>query len=154
MIDLVKKFFSRPEDSNSGHTPEGTPHDIRIATCALLLEMASIDGEFDETEKDHIISILKNNYDLSDEVANALLEQSNKKLEQSIDLWRFAQLINHKYSQAEKIQVIEMVWRIAYADGSLDKHEDYLVHKMANLLRLSHKQLIDAKLKVKEEMME
>jgi uncharacterized tellurite resistance protein B-like protein len=50
----------------------------------------------------------------------------------------------------EKLQIIENVWRIAYADGRLDKHEDYLVHKLATLLRLSHKQLIEAKLKAKQ----
>ena len=44
--------------------------------------------------------------------------------------------------------IVEMVWKIAYADGFLDKHEDYLVHKLANLLRLTHKQLIDVKLKI------
>ena len=49
----------------------------------------------------------------------------------------------------EKLQVIELVWEIAYADGLLDKHEDYLVHKLADLLRLTHQQLIEAKLKAK-----
>jgi uncharacterized tellurite resistance protein B-like protein len=43
-----------------------------------------------------------------------------------------------------------MIWRIAFADGNLDKHEDYLVHKLAKLLRLTHKQLIEAKLRAKE----
>ncbi len=46
--------------------------------------------------------------------------------------------------------MVELVWDIAYADGSLDRHEDYFVHKLANLLRLTHRQLIDAKLRVKD----
>jgi uncharacterized tellurite resistance protein B-like protein len=72
-------------------------------------------------------------------------------LKNSNDLWRFASLINKNYSIEEKESIMEMIWRVAYADGHLDKHEDYLVHKMAKLLRLSHKQLIEAKLEVKTQ---
>ena len=57
-------------------------------------------------------------------------------------------LINQNYSIEEKIRIIEMIWKLAYTDGKLDKHEDYLVHKLARLLRLTHKQLIEAKFKV------
>jgi uncharacterized tellurite resistance protein B-like protein len=79
-----------------------------------------------------------------------LLEASNEELKGSIDLWQFTNLINHNYSIEEKIRVVEMVWNVVYADGKLDKHEDYLVHKLATLFRLTHKQLIEAKLKVKK----
>ena len=151
MIDMVKRFFSKNQGDNFELQKGGSAHDIRIATCALLLEMSTIDGEFSETEKQKILSILKTDFHLSDDHATALLEASNEEREQSVDLWRFAQLINHNYTIEEKNQVIEMIWHIAYADGNLNKHEDYLVHKLAKLLRLSHKQLIDAKLKVKAE---
>ena len=70
-------------------------------------------------------------------------------MNRSIDLWQFTNLINQNYSTDEKLQIIETMWKIVYADGRLDKHEDYLVHKLSNLLRLTHKQLIDAKLRVK-----
>jgi uncharacterized tellurite resistance protein B-like protein len=76
------------------------------------------------------------------------MKAADDELERSIDLWQFAKLINENYSTDEKIKVIETVWQVIYTDGVLDKHEDYLVHKLAKLLRLSHKQLIDAKLKV------
>ncbi len=85
---------------------------------------------------------------MSDEHAAALIESANKELEKSIDLWQFTNLINQNYSKEEKLQIIETVWKIVYTDGRLDKHEDYLIHKLAKLLRLSHKELIDAKLKV------
>jgi len=148
MIDLVKKFFGRSTKDDPSDQEKGANHDIRIATCALLLEMCSIDGEFSGAEKDSIISILKWEYNLSDEHAMALIEVSNEELKGSIDLWRFTNLINQNYSEEEKIRVIEAIWRVVYADGKLAKHEDFLVHKLANLLRLTHKQLIDAKLRV------
>ena len=147
MIVKLKKFFGKSSDRPMDKK-ETTVHDIRIAACALFLEMATIDGSFSESERERIISILRNDYDLSDEHATALIEAADEELKKSIDLWHFTNLINQNYSKDEKLEIIETVWKVVYADGRLDKHEDYLVHKLAKLLRLSHKELIDAKLKV------
>lgn len=148
MIDLTKKIFGKSKQDDTGNQKRENCHDIRVATCAILLEMANIDGEFSDAERDKIISILKRDYQLSDEHAAELIETSKGELKQSIDLWQFTNLINQNYSAEEKIRIIEMIWKIVYTDGTLDKHEDYLVHQLANLLRLNHKQLIDAKLKI------
>ncbi len=148
MIDLLKKFFTKSTNEASAGKSVRTSRDVRLATCALLLEMANIDGKFSELEKESIVEALRNNYQLSGEHAAALMKAAEDELEKSIDLWQFAKLINENYSTEEKIKVIETVWHVVYTDGILDKHEDYLVHKLAKLLRLSHKQLIDAKLKV------
>lgn len=148
MIDLVKKFFGKSRRDVSEGEKKTTSHDVRIATCALLLEMAHIDGEFSEPEEESIINIIKKDYELSDEHAAALIEAADEELKSSIDLWKFAKLINQNYSTDEKIQIIEMIWRVIYTDGKLDRHEDYLVHKLAKLLRLTHEELIDAKMKV------
>ncbi|TFG92648.1 MAG: TerB family tellurite resistance protein [Syntrophobacterales bacterium] len=151
MIDIVKKFFGKKtKDGPAGK--EESIHDIRIATCALLLEMSQIDGEFSESEREGILSIIKREYEVDDEHITAIIETADKELKGSLDLWQFTNLINHNYTQEEKIKIIEMVWHIAYTDGRLDKHEDFLVHKIANLLRLTHRQLIDAKIKVREGM--
>ena len=154
MIDLVKKIFGKSAQVDTGNQKRENYHDIRVATCAILLEMANIDGEFSDAEREDIISILKKDYQLPDEYAAELLESSNKELKQSIDLWQFTNLINQNYSTEERIHIIEMIWKIVYTDGTLDKHEDYLVHKLANLLRLNHKQLIDAKVKMVAEKIE
>jgi uncharacterized tellurite resistance protein B-like protein len=147
MIDLVKRYFGKSA-RGEGDQNEDASHDIRIATCALLLEMANIDGEFSDSERNRIISILQRDHQLSDEHALELIKASNEELDGSVDLWQFTNLINRNYPLEEKIRIIEMVWEIAYTDGKLDKYEDYLVHKLAKLLHLTHKQLIEAKLKV------
>lgn len=146
MLDIVKKFFGK--DTKAGETKESGEHDVRVAACALLIEMGNIDGEFSEEEQQHIVATLEKEYGLSDEHAKELMDSAQKELEGSIDLWRFSNLINQNYSHVEKNSIMEMVWQVVYADGKLDKHEDYLVRKMATLLRLSHKEMIDAKLKV------
>ena len=148
MIDRLKRFFDKRTASRPSGREKANPHDIRVATCALFLEMANIDGEFSDGERENILSILKRDFQLSDEYADELLDASDQELKQSIDLWQFTNLINENYAEEEKIQIIEMVWEIIYIDGKLDRHEDYLVHKLAKLLRLSHRQLIDAKLKI------
>jgi uncharacterized tellurite resistance protein B-like protein len=148
MIDLVKKFFDKPHQGRPVRQGKERLHDIRVATCALFLEMAAIDGEFSDLERERIVSILKKDFDLSDEYAVELLDAANAELKKSIDLWQFTNLINENYSIEEKTRIIAMVWKIVYTDGKLDMHEDYLAHKLAKLLRLTHKQLVDAKLRI------
>ncbi|MDY7032697.1 MAG: TerB family tellurite resistance protein [Thermodesulfobacteriota bacterium] len=151
MIDMVKRFFGKEQDRNASDQEVGSSHDINVATCALFLEMANIDGEFSDSERETIMSILKKDHGLSHEYISELINESKNELKQSIDLWKFTNLINQNYSTEEKVRIIEMVWKIVYIDGRLDKHEDYLVHKLARLLRLTHKQLIDAKIRIVHE---
>jgi uncharacterized tellurite resistance protein B-like protein len=151
MIDMVKKFFGKRGGEKVEEKKESV-HDIRIATLALLLEMSQIDGDFSELERDGIVAILKNDYHISDEEADTLIASAKGELEGSLDLWQFTSLINQNYTPEEKTEIIEMVWRIAYTDGKLDKHEDFLVHKLADLLHLTHGKLIDAKVRVRKAM--
>ena len=151
MIDLVKKLFGKSVGNGVTEHLEKRCQNIQVATCAVLLEMARIDNKFSEEEQESLISSLKKRYGLSDEDAEKLILASNEELEGSIDLWRFTNLINRNYSVEEKLELIRTVWEIAYADGKLDKYEDYLLHKLAELLHLTHKQLIDAKLSVLED---
>ncbi len=150
-MDRLKRFFARSSGNDVPERIETRCQNIQVATCAVLLEMARIDSEFSEEEQESLVNILKKRYGLSNEDAEELIQASNKELEGSIDLWRFTHLINRKYTIEEKLEIIRTVWEIAYADGKLDKHEDYLLHKLAELLHLTHKQLIDAKLKVLED---
>ncbi len=148
MLDVVKRFFSKITDDDSKTIEEERNHDTRVATCALFVEMARIDETFTQAEMDAILSILKEKYGLSREHADALVAKADKALDESVDLWQFARLINENYSNEEKIEIIETLWKIVYVDGKMDKYEHYLMNKLATLLRLSHEQLIDAKLKV------
>lgn len=148
MLDVVKRFFSKITADESKTVKGRQDHDTSVATCALLLEMARIDETFTQAEMDTILSILKEKYGLTREHADALVVAADKALDESVDLWQFARLINENYSNEEKIEIIETLWKIVYVDGKMDRYEHYLMHKLTTLLRLSHEQLIDAKLKV------
>ncbi len=146
MRDMIKRFFVGGSEGNtSGKRNE---QDVRVATCALFLEMAHIDDTFTTEETEIILSILKEKYHLSEEHADHLLEEAGKELEESIDLWQFAKLINDNYSVEEKMEVIKTLWEIVFVDGKMDRYENYLMHKVATLLRFSNEKLIDAKLAV------
>lgn len=149
MLDIVKRFFSKEKEESPGSAGQETGHDIHVATCALFVEIARIDGTFTQEEMETVISILKKKYGLSLEHTDALIAEAEKQLEESVDLWQFARLINENYSNEEKMEIIETLWRIVYVDGKMDQYEHYLMNKLKNLLRVSHNQLIEAKLKVK-----
>ena len=147
MIDILKRFFSHSANENSAASPSNG-RDLMVATCALLVEMARIDESFTPQEADTIVHILEAKYGLAQEHSKAIVAEAEKELEESVDLWQFARLINTHYSRGEKISIIETLWQVVFVDGKMDQYEDYLMHKMANLLRLTHKELMDAKLKI------
>lgn len=147
MLDSLKQFFSPSVSGSAVDSGRDTEHDVRIATAALFLEMARIDEKFTSEEMDTVLSILREKYGLSREHADALVAEADKELEESVDLWQFAGLINKNYSIDEKLEIIETLWRMVYVDGKMDKYEHYLMNKLKNLLRLSHDQLIGAKRK-------
>jgi uncharacterized tellurite resistance protein B-like protein len=144
----MKRFFEKIRAEETEFKSNFRDHDIRVATCALLVEIARIDETFSQAELELLLSIMKDKYGLSRDNAEDLILEAEKELENSLDLWQFAKLINENYSNQEKIEIIETLWRIVFVDGKMDQHEHYLMGKLKNLLRLSQNQLIEAKLKV------
>lgn len=120
----------------------------RLAACVILIEAARADNEFSAEERQRIIEVMKHKFALTDEEALELLEASEAARENSLDLFRFTNQINQSFSLAEKISLVEEAWRIFYSDGYLDGHEDHLAHKLGDLLRLNHPQLIEVKMRV------
>jgi uncharacterized tellurite resistance protein B-like protein len=148
MLDVLKRVFSKVPEGTIQEAERKTEYDVRVAVCALFVEMARQDQTFSPVEMETILSILKEKYDLSPEHAEALMVEAQKELDDSVDLWQFSHLINEHYSEEEKLKIIETLWRLVFIDGKMDRYEHYLMKKLKNLLRLSDNQLIDAKLRV------
>ena len=148
MLDSLKHIFSNAAADGSERDGRRSAHEVLVATCALFVEMARIDDKFTQTETETILSILQEKYGLDRQHADDLMAEADQELEQSVDLWQFAKLINENYSVDDKMEIIETLWRMVFVDGKMDRYEHYLMNKLKNLLRLSHDQLIDAKLKV------
>jgi uncharacterized tellurite resistance protein B-like protein len=126
------------------------PKKVSIATCALLLEMAHADDQFSKEEMTNIMTILQNQYDLPEQDAREMISLAEEERKESLDLWQFTNLINENYSKEEKQKVVEILWRVIYTDGKVDKHEEYLMRRLTFLLNLDHKDMIEAKFSARD----
>jgi uncharacterized tellurite resistance protein B-like protein len=151
MLNFIRQTLisrdQKPSD-NSTDREERT----RIAAAVILLEAAHADHECTDEELDHVIGTLRSDFNLSKKHAEDLLELAHREHGQAVDLFEFTNHINNEFSKEEKKAVLEAVWRIIHSDGQLEKHEDHFVRKLTHLLRLSHKDMIDAKLKAREQI--
>ncbi len=123
------------------------PSRTRLAVTILLLEASFVDGECSPDELAKIKAAIIKQFSLTDSEAGKLISQATEEQQETVDLWQFSNQINHDFPEAQKIQIMEAAWQIFYADGILNSDEDQYAHTMAKLLRLSHEQLIAAKLK-------
>ena len=124
---------------------------VQVATCALLMEVAHSDGHYQAAEAKVVHDLLAQKFGLSAVSVAELIDYSHDHREESLDLFQFAREINAHFSRAEKLDVMEGIWRVIYADGTLDKYEDALARQLATLLRLDHKDVIDRKMLVLNE---
>ncbi len=151
MFDLVKKILGDKTAQKTG-SESNKVEDANIALCVLLLEAAHVDGECSDEEKEHVILTLTTQCGISREEIDVFIASGDKKRKDSVDIFRFTRYMNDNFTKDEKIEVMEAVWRIIHIDGRLEAHEDQFAHKLANLLRLTHKELIDAKIKARQQL--
>jgi uncharacterized tellurite resistance protein B-like protein len=154
MFEYLKKVLSPEQSSAELETNSSNTRSKRyqIATAALLIEIAKADGNFSDDERKRIIDFMKNDYNLDDECVNDLIELSEHRVEESISIYEFSSILNETFSRAEKLELMKNLWRIIYEDGKLDSHEDQLIKIIGSTLNLEHKDIIGAKLLVKQEL--
>ncbi|MCW8805956.1 MAG: TerB family tellurite resistance protein [Ignavibacteriaceae bacterium] len=146
---LAPELTSRELKVNSS---KNSSNRYQVATAALLIEIAKADGDFSDDERNRIFELMKNDFDLDDECVNELLQLSEKKVKDSISVYEFSSAINESFTQQEKFGLMKNLWRVIYQDGKLDSHEDRLIKIIGSTLNLEHKDVIGAKLFVKQEL--
>jgi len=136
LFDAIKSFVA---DLASGDKQAGgfDDHDLRVATAALLIHAASIDGDISAAERDRLCSLLKQRFDLDDAAASQLIEQATAADEKAVDLYHFTHLLNGSLDEKERLRMVEMMWAVAYADGTASEFEDNLIWRVADLLGVS-----------------
>jgi uncharacterized tellurite resistance protein B-like protein len=152
MLDAFKSIFDKNSNKEIQKISIDQQQKLKIATCVILLEAVTADDMLSDQELHTIIELLKSKYDMTDTQVNELIETSKREREESADLWYFTNLINENLTMDEKYDLMVMIWEAIYSDGTLDKYENYIAHKLRNLLNLDHAKFIDIKLKVKEDM--
>ena len=119
---------------------------LRLATAALFIEMMRADFEVTEDERHQLEALVQETLELDDDATRELLAAAEQEVEGSVELFQFTRLIDEAFTPEQKAKVVERLWRIAYADAEVDRLEEHLVRKIANLLHVSHRDYIAAKL--------
>ena len=148
MLGAFKKIFNGSKKEESAEDRELK---LRVATSVILLEAATADSNFSPQEQEKIIEILKSRFQMNDESVKELIDESENERKNSTDLWYFTDLLNENLNNEEKYNLMELVWEVIYSDGTLDKFENYIAHKLLNMLNLDHSKFIELKMKVKNE---
>ncbi len=151
--DIIKKIFSNNDEvSNNSLETFGTNKKIRIAIATIMIEAVNADNNLSGIELSGIINLLKERFDLNTEESEQLIELSRKYRDDNPDIWYFTNLINEHLGKEDKYELIEMVWRVIYSDGNVDKYENSVSHKLMGLLHIEHSKFIEIKLKVLEDI--
>lgn len=147
MIERIKQFFTQSAQQTA---PLSEQQALRLAFAALLLEVTRADFSVDAVEQQTVQRLLQRQFQLHDDQLAELVQDAEQQLKDSVSLYPFTQLINQHYSPAAKAELLEQLWRVAFADGVLDKYEDHLIRTLADLLHLSHSDFIRSKLRVQD----
>ena len=149
---MFKRIYSvlRGEEPVAQGAPK--PDDVQIAVGALLVEAATRDDVFDAAESTAITRILAERFDLGEAATKQLFEVSENAKHGAMELFGFVRKLIKDMEEAQRIEVVEMLWEVAYADGVLDAHEDAMIRKVAGLLYVSDYARGAARRRVREKL--
>ena len=150
MIGKLKALLERR--AKGGKSAENDEETLRVATAALLMEAACMDGEIDESEKATITDLLVDQFGLDRTEARELAEAGRQAVAQSNELYKFTRIIKDSFDHDERVKMIEMLWRVAYADGQLHDYEANLVRRVCGLIYVSDRESGKARKRVRERL--
>lgn len=114
-----------------------TRDELPLATCALLVETACHDGEFDDRERQTIVAICNKQFGLALDEAEALISEAEAAQAASSGLLPFTRVVKQRCSEEQRQEVIELLWQVAYADGELHDFEANLLRRVGGLIYVS-----------------
>lgn len=145
-MGFLDTLFNRTTDapeSTADETP--TKPELEMAGAALLLEVAEADYQDDPAETEAIKAALEKEFSIEQNEVAALLERARTETDGATDLFPYTRLLNEHCTREQKLSLLTAMWRVAFADGHLDKYEEHLIRRVAELLHLDHNEFIAAK---------
>ncbi len=134
MIDKIRKLILGSE-SSGGQIP--VSDEPEAAAAALLVEAALIDGTFDDAERKTVSKLLSSRFDVSAEDIENLLTEAETKVNAAVELHGFARRAKEVFDHDARIDLIEMLWEVVYADGVVHDYEANLVRRLGGLLHVA-----------------
>jgi uncharacterized tellurite resistance protein B-like protein len=148
MLKKIRSIFTKTSEEVS--EKEQVTQKIDKTCAALIIEVALADKVFDESEVNLLKEMLLKAYTLEPQDVQGLIENAEKAVEESTSLYEYTREVNDNFDYESKLNLIDQLWRIAFADGHLDKYEEHVVRKIADLIHISHNDFIQSKLKNRE----
>tara|TARA_B100001109_G_scaffold98034_1_gene79923 strand:+ start:167 stop:619 length:453 start_codon:yes stop_codon:yes gene_type:complete len=142
--DLITKISNKEEIEESSNILQ-----LDRACAALLVEIAFADKDFDEREKESLKQSLLKSYAIDIETINEIINDAEKTVEESTSLYEYTRTVNDEFEYPQKLNLLENLWKVAYADETLDKYEEHLLRKISDLIHISHSDYINIKLRVR-----
>ncbi len=141
MIGKIIELFSASQAE-----PEAATNDARqLASAALLIEVAKADADFSDAERAALLKLLRSSFDLDDEGLTALESLAAERSSDAVSLHEFTRVIVDACEPEERCQLVGLMWQVAFSDDHLDKYEEHLIRKVADLLYVSHSDLMRMK---------
>jgi uncharacterized tellurite resistance protein B-like protein len=145
MLKAIKEFVEKRIMAPVEQEPGGAEHALRLATAALLVEMSRQDETVHEAEREAVAGALRSKFGLSPEEVDELYALAEAEVKEAIDYYQFTSILKEHFSLAQKEKVVELLWQVAGADGHIDKYEEHMVRRIAELLYLTQTEFIRAK---------
>lgn len=121
---------------------------LQMASAALMVEMLHVDEQVTTEEDEKLRLLLAQRFNLDSSEIEALIDLAHNEKHEATDYYQFTSLLNNHYSQQQKIDLVEDLWQLAYADHELDKYEEHLLRRLAELLHVPHQDFIRTKHKI------
>jgi uncharacterized tellurite resistance protein B-like protein len=150
MLQILKELFAQLAGPSEETTTQQTAHRLQLATAVLLVEVLRAESSLDPAERETILNALQARFSLSPQELADLMALAQDTAQTAYDYQQFTSLLNDHFSQAQKIEVIESMWAVAYADAHLDANENHVISKVAGLLHVTHGEYIAAKMRAQE----
>ena len=147
-MNFFKKIFKNKESED----PIIDDKTSTKACVALLLETSMADEILDKSELMALKNTLQKDFQINEDEIDELIDLAKENVEDSTSLYEFTRDINDNFDSAERVKLIESMWKIAYADGNIDKYEEHIIRKVSNLIYVAHSDFIKAKLSAKEQI--
>ncbi len=148
MIDRIKRLFAAAGSPAPESAPANGVDELHLAAAALFAEVAMSDEGFDDAERAVVRDLVAEKFGLSQSAAAALVIAGESHAADSNHLMGFTRVIKDNYSPRERIELIEMIWEVVYADGALHDHEDSLLRRIAGLIYVSDRDRGEARKRV------
>jgi uncharacterized tellurite resistance protein B-like protein len=146
MLDSLRELISRQLEPKAD--PAARERGIRAATAALMVEMVRADAEILGEEAAALHELLARHFKLPADEVRVLIAAAERQADAAVSLLDFTQLLNDTLDGHERARVLELLWRVALADKKIDRYEELLVRKVADLLYLPNSEVVRTKLKV------